>query len=144
MKQLRSFLGLFGYYRRFVSRYGTIAKPLTDMLKRDNFSWSSTTKEAFQELKQRLVTAPVLALPNFSKEFVVEVDASGLGLGAVLMQNHHPTSFISRSLNKQQQSLSTYEKKLLAVVFAVQKNGVTTYFPRSSSLELITKVLSTS
>ncbi|XP_006601638.1 uncharacterized protein LOC114391675 [Glycine soja] len=80
LKQLRSFLGLAGYYRRFVSQYGAIAKPLTDMLKKDNFSWSSTTKEAFQELKQRLVASPVLALPNFSKEFVVEVDASGLGL----------------------------------------------------------------
>jgi len=114
-------LGLASYYRRFVSQYGAIAKPLTDMLKKDNFSWSSTAKEAFQELKQRLVASPVLALPDFSKEFVVEVDASGLGLGVVLMQNHHPIAFISRSLNTQQQSLSTYEKELLAIVFAVQK-----------------------
>ena len=78
-------MGLAGYYRRFVSQYGAIAKPLTDMLKKDNFSWSSTAKEAFQELKQRLVASSVLALPDFSKEFVVEVDASGLGLGVVLM-----------------------------------------------------------
>ena len=102
LKQLRSFLGLVGYCRRFVSRYGAIEKPLTDMLKKDNFSWSSTTKETFQELKQRLVATSILAPPEFSKEFVVEVDASGLGLSAMLMQNHRLIAFISRSLNKQQ------------------------------------------
>jgi len=65
--------------------------------------------------------SPVLALPDFSKVFVVVVDVSGSSIGAVLIQDHHPISFISRALNMQQQSLSTFEKKLLVIVFAVQK-----------------------
>nr|KYP35812.1 Retrovirus-related Pol polyprotein from transposon 17.6 [Cajanus cajan] len=121
IKQLRGFLGLAGYYRRFVKGYGVIAKPLTDMLKKDNFRWTQDAKLAFQKLKELLSNTPILALPDFSKVFVVEVDASGGGIGAVLMQDHHPIFYISRILNLQQQSLSTYEKELLAVVFAIQR-----------------------
>nr|KYP57679.1 Retrovirus-related Pol polyprotein from transposon 17.6 [Cajanus cajan] len=121
IKQLRGFLGLAGYYRRFVHRYGIVAKPLTDMLKKDNFSWTQEAKLAFQHLKHLLSSTLVLALPDFSKTFVFEVDASGSGIGAVLMQANHPIAYISRPLNKQQQALSTYEKDLIAVVFAVQK-----------------------
>ena len=120
-KQLKGFLGLVGYYRRFVRRYSTIAKPLNDMLKKDNFSWSAEAKLVFQYLKDQLGQMPVLALPDFTKTFIVEVDALGVGVRAVLMQDHHPIAFISRSLNVQQQSLSTYEKELLVVVFVVQK-----------------------
>ena len=112
-------MGLAGYYRRFVRGFGGIARPLTNMLKKNNFHWSDEAKAAFQSLKDSLIQSPVLALPDFSKVFVVEVDASGYGIGVVLMQNHHPIAFISRVLNIQQQSLSTYEKELLAVVFAV-------------------------
>nr|KYP76696.1 Transposon Ty3-I Gag-Pol polyprotein [Cajanus cajan] len=121
VKQLRGFLGLAGYYRRFVNRYSTIARPLHDMLKKDGFSWLEEAKCAFQKLKTQLSNTPVLALPNFSKEFVLEVDASGQGVGAVLMQDRHPIAYISRSFNQQQQALSTYEKELLGVMFAVQK-----------------------
>nr|KYP74115.1 Retrovirus-related Pol polyprotein from transposon 297 family [Cajanus cajan] len=85
LKQPRSFLGLAGYYRRFVSKYGSVVKPLTNMLKKDNFCWIAQAKEAFLQLKQQLIQAPILALPKFSKEFVVEVDASGQGIGVVLM-----------------------------------------------------------
>ena len=121
LKQLRGFLGLTRYYRWFVRGFGGIARPLTNMLKKNNFHWSDEAKAAFQSLKYSLIQSLVLALPDFSKVFVVEVDASGYGIGVVLMQNHHPIAFISRVLNIQQQSLSTYEKELLAVVFVVQK-----------------------
>ena len=72
-------------------------------------------------MKEALKKAPVLALPNFQKKLVVETNALGMGVGAILMKDQHPITFISRTLNKQQQSLSTYEKELLVVVFAVQK-----------------------
>ena len=77
------------------------------MLKKNNFHWSDEAKAGFQSLKDSLIQSPVLALLDFSKVFVVEVDASGYGIGVVLMQNHHPIAFISRVLNIQQQSLST-------------------------------------
>ncbi|CAJ2661631.1 unnamed protein product [Trifolium pratense] len=123
LKQLRGFLGLAGYYRRFVKDFGKIAKPLTDMLKRDNFVWSSDSTNAFTQLKQALISAPLLSLPDFSKKFIVETDASGKGIGAVLMQDHHPIAYISKSLGPKQQVMSVYERELLAIVYAVQKWG---------------------
>lgn len=123
IKQLRGFLGLAGYYRRFVNDFGKIAKPLIDMLKKDSFIWSDISAAAFLTLKRALISTPVLALPNFSKTFVVETDASGTGIGAVLMQDKHPIAFISKSLGPKQQAMSIYERELLAIVYAVQKWG---------------------
>ena len=117
---LRGFLGLTGYYRRFVKGYGDIAAPLTKLL-RKNFFWNEDAFVAFEKLKIAVTTIPVLALPNWNLLFIIETDASGIGLGAVLSQNGHPIAFFSKNLSIRAQSKSVYERELMTVVLSVQK-----------------------
>jgi len=122
VKELRSFLGLAGYYRKFVHHFGVISRPLFDLLKKHTlFVWTTAHDEAFQSLKSALCQAPVLALPDFAKPFAIETYASDLGVGAVLLQQGHPLAFVSKALGPKTRGLSTYEKEYLAILIAVEQ-----------------------
>jgi hypothetical protein len=118
---LRGFLGLTGYYHKFVRNYGAIARPLTNPLKKKGFHWDDSATAAFNALKLAMMSTPVLQLPDFSKVFVVETDACDSGIGAVLMQDDHPLAFLSKPLRKLHQELSIYEKEFLALLMAVDR-----------------------
>lgn len=122
IKQLRGFLGLTGYYIKFVRNYASIAMQqwsLTELLKLNAFQWSNAAQAAFQEVKHDVVSTPVLALPNFDHPFVLETDASGRGIGAVLSQKNYPIAFFSRKLSTKMQLASTYAREMLAITEAV-------------------------
>ena len=96
IKELKGFFGLTSYYRRFIKGYGILAKPLINSLKKGNYAWSDQVQHAFTALKQAMVTAPVLAMPNFNTLFVVESNASKEGIGAVLSQGGRPIAYLSK------------------------------------------------
>ncbi|XP_062118768.1 uncharacterized protein LOC133832416 [Humulus lupulus] len=122
LKQLCGFLGLTGYYRSFVSHYTTIAAPLIELLKRDNFKWTSQVATTFASLKDAMIFTPVLKVPNFSKTLIVETDASQEGIGGVLMQDGHPLAFFfSKKLGPRLCNASAYVRELRAVVEVVTK-----------------------
>ncbi|XP_061358911.1 uncharacterized protein LOC133303071 [Gastrolobium bilobum] len=121
IKQLRGFLGLTGYYRRFVQNYATIASPLTDLLKQGAFNWSEEAQEAFEFLKMAMASTPILVLPNFSLPFVLETDASNSGIGAVLLQQDRLLSFFSKRLGPRLATASTYVRELYAICEAVKR-----------------------
>lgn len=125
-KDVRSFLGLTSYYRKFIHRYAFIAKPLYELTKDEVlFQWTSREQEAFEELKRRLTSPPVLMYPDLNKPFIVATDASGFGVGAVLKQEddegkERVIAYASRVLNKAERNYSTTERECLALKFATQ------------------------
>lgn len=120
IKSLRGFLGLTGYYRKFIRSYGIIAAPLTALLKKNSFFWTPDATEAFLKLKAAVTSPLVLRLPDFSQTFTIECDAYATGIGAVL-QEGHPIAYFSQALKGQALHLSTYENELFSLVTVVQR-----------------------
>lgn len=100
--------------------YETISKPLTKLLKKDAFVWGTEAQEAFDELKEAMMTTPTLALPDLTKPFVVETYVSGVGMGAILMSEGHPIAFANKALSEKHLSLSVYDKELMFVVHVME------------------------
>ena len=127
-KQVRGFLGLTGYYRKFIANYSSIAAPLTDMIKKqspDRVQWTNDCRTAFETLKAKLCKTPVLANPDFSKQFILQTDASNRGVGAVLSQLDskgcdRPVAYFSRKLLPREQRYSTVEQECLAIKLGVE------------------------
>ena len=121
MTKIRSLLGLAGYYRRFIEGFSTIASPLTKLTRKDvRFNWSKECEESFQELKRRLTSAPVLALPSGTEGFVVYNDASSRGLRCVLMQHGKVIAYVSRKLKPHEVNYPVHDLELATIVFALR------------------------
>ena len=127
-KEVRSFFGLLNYYRDFIPSFATIAAPLSDLTKKgmpNRVSWGEVQEKAFVTLQKALLSRPILKLPDYSKPFVLETDASNVGVGASLMQKYedklHPIAFASKKLTAAERKYSTLEKECLAIVWAVKK-----------------------
>jgi len=127
-KQLRSFLGLVGYYRAFVPNFAAIAAPLTDLTKKgapDKLIWTDVQEQAFQTLKRHICVQPVLCLPDMSKPFILQTDASADGIGAILLQEvdgvKHPVAYASKKLLPRERNYSTIEREAFAIIWGIQK-----------------------
>jgi hypothetical protein len=119
VSEVRSFLELAGYYRRFISDFSQIAKPITELLKKgNNYVWSEACDEAFKLLKKLLTTSPVLAQPDTTKPFDVYCDASGTDVVGVLMQEGRVISYSSRQLRRHEEHYPTHDLELAVVVMA--------------------------
>jgi hypothetical protein len=121
MSQVRSFLGLAGYYRRFILNFSKIAKPITELLKKSSkYIYSDASDEAFKVLKKLLTTSSVLTQPDIAMPFDVYCDASGTGLGGVLMQEGRVISYNWRQLRRYEEHYPTHDLELAAVVMALR------------------------
>jgi hypothetical protein len=121
VSDIRSFLGLAGDYRRFIEGFSMISMPMTELLaKSKSFEWMPRREANFQELKKRLTTAPILTMPDMEKPFSIYCDASGQGLGCVLMQDGHVVAYASRQLRKPEEKYPTHYLELAVVVHALK------------------------
>jgi hypothetical protein len=120
VRGLRGFLGLAGYYRKFIQGFGSIAAPLTQLLWKNAFQWTEEATSAFLSLKKALTSAPVLHLPDFQQSFIVECDASGSGFGAVLHQGAGLVAFFSKPFAPRHLKVAAYERELKGLVQAVR------------------------
>lgn len=130
VKEVRSFVGLCSYYRKFIKNFSTISAPITkltsgEVTSKTEVAWNDEAEIAFRDLKEALITAPVLKTPNFESPFFLHCDASGYGIGSALVQKdeqgkEHPVAYYSRTLSKNERNFSTTERELLAVVESVE------------------------
>jgi hypothetical protein len=119
VSEIRGFLGLAGYYRRFIEGFSKITKPIIEQLWKDKkFEWTTKCESSFQELKQWLTTAPVLVMPDMEKQLLIYCDASGQGLGCVLMEDGHLVAYASWQLRKHEEHYPTHDLELAAVAHA--------------------------
>jgi hypothetical protein len=127
VKQVRGFLGFGNFYRRFIDHYSNIARPLIELTKKDTlFNWLEQCEDAFQELKRRFTTAPVLITPDLDKPFVLECDASLAATAAVLRQQDvngdwHQVAYLSQTFNPAERNYEIYDRELLAIVRALEQ-----------------------
>ena len=142
---MRGFLGLIGYYQRFVKGYAQITSPLTDLLKKDGFDWGEAVDLAFEHLKRALTEVHVLALLDFSKAFAMETDASGLTVGVILSQNRHPIAYFNKKLPPRLQYAYAYSREMYAITATVRRwhlyllGGPFTIFTDHKSLKQLLK-----
>ncbi|QRV83866.1 Retrotransposable element Tf2 protein [Ceratobasidium sp. AG-Ba] len=122
IKEVQAFLGFVNFYRRFIAEFSKIARPLHDLTKKDTrFEWNQECQQAFEEIKKRVSQDPVLIHPDSDKPFILETDASGIAIGAILSQRGedgylHPVAYLSKSYNDAQRNYDTANKELLAIV----------------------------
>ncbi|GFU17653.1 retrovirus-related Pol polyprotein from transposon 17.6 [Trichonephila clavipes] len=126
-REVSKFLGMMGWYHKFIPRYADICEPLYQLKKKGaKFSWSKAAQDSFDQIKRTLTEAPILQLPNFSEQFNLFTDTSGVGIYAVLQQNQKPIAFAFRTLNKAERNYTVTERECLAVIWALNK--FKTYF----------------
>ena len=127
VKQVRSFLGFGNFYRKFIRKYSEIAKPLNELLRKDRpFEWTKEADQAFITLKRRFCEEPVLMMPDLSRPFQIESDASKYATGAVLTQqdsngSRHPVSFISKTFSPAERNYEIYDRELLGIIRALDE-----------------------
>jgi len=127
-KQLRSFLGLVGFYRQFIPNFAAVAVPLTDLTKKgqpNDLEWKQSQEDAFNTLRRCVTNPPILRLPDLEKEFILQTDASNDGIGAILLQKEdgvkHPIAFASKKFLPREKNYSTIERECMAIVWGIQK-----------------------